>query len=345
AARRLTETTGMSAKTIHRLLEYSPKSDHRFQRNAKKPLDADLIIVDETSMVDILLFNHLLDAVDDKSHILFIGDMDQLPSVGPGNVFRDLIDSDAFSVVRLDTIFRQAEDSLIVTNAHRINRGQMPEFRKDAKDFFLFSERDPQKAADWVFDIVSERIKAKFGFDPYCDIQVLSPMHRGAAGVMKLNQGLQKRLNPPAKNKTEYPQGLRIFREGDRVMQVRNNYDKFVFNGEIGELVSIDLESQIIEVIFDSQRVPYNFGGLDELTHAYAISIHKSQGSEFPVVVIPILTQHFMLLQRNLLYTAITRAKKMVVLIGSKKAIAIAINNDKTFQRNTRLSHLISNIM
>ena len=341
AAKRLTETTSVEAKTIHRLLEYRPSGKGLFARDQANPLDADLLIIDEASMIDILLINHLLDAVEIGMHILFVGDVDQLPSVGPGNVLRDLIASEVIPVTRLDTIFRQSEDSFIIVNAHNINQGKYPIFSQESKDFFLFAEPDPEKAANWVIDLVARRIKAKFGFDPSEDIQVLSPMHRGSAGVGELNQRLQTEINPPAPSKTEFRHGQRVFRQHDRVMQTVNNYDLLVFNGDLGRIRTINLEDQEVEVEFDGRPVKYELSQMDELVHAYAISIHKSQGSEFPVVVIPVLNQHYMMLQRNLLYTAVTRARKLVVLVGSKQAIGMALRNNRISQRNTRLAQRI----
>ncbi len=338
AAKRLSEATGLEAKTIHRLLEVKPAEGFRFARDQDNPLDADMVIVDETSMVDILLMNHLLKAVEAGSHLLLVGDVDQLPSVGAGNVLRDLIASGIIPVTRLDTIFRQAEDSYIIVNAHRINRGEMPVCNGPARDFFLFAADDAECAADLVLDIVAQRIPAKFGYDADRDIQVLSPMHRGAAGVGELNRRLQERLNPPDARKAESMHGARVFRVGDRVMQIRNDYDRQVFNGDMGRVTALDLEEHMLTVNFDGALVGYEFTQLDELVHAYAVSIHKSQGSEFPVVVIPILTQHYMMLQRNLLYTGVTRAAKLVVLVGNQRAIAIAVHNDKIAQRNTRLT-------
>jgi exodeoxyribonuclease V alpha subunit len=337
AAKRLSETTGIQAKTIHRLLEFKPSERVNFARDRENPLDADLIIIDETSMVDILLMNHLLNAVEAGSHILFVGDMDQLPSVGAGNVLRDLIESNVIPVIRLDTIFRQAEDSYIIVNAHRINNGEMPSFSKEATDFFLFPEKDAIKAADWVVDLASERVQNKFGFDPIRDIQVLTPMHRGACGVTELNERLQNTLNPEDPRKAEVRHGSRTFREGDRVMQIRNDYDRQIFNGDQGMISSIDTENHIVMINFDERLVPCETVQLEELVHAYAISIHKSQGSEFPVVIIPLLMQHYMMLQRNLLYTAVTRARKLVVMVGDKKSIAMAVRNNKIALRNTYL--------
>jgi len=264
--------------------------------------------------------------------------VDQLPSVGPGNVLRDLIASEAVPVTRLETIFRQAEDSFIIVNAHRINQGQMPIFQRDSRDFFLFAEQDAEKAADWVLDLVARRIPERFGFDAHQDIQVLCPMHRGTVGVGALNERLQEALNPPAAGKAERQHGSRTFRQGDRVMQIRNDYDRQVFNGDMGRVRHVDLEEQAIVVSFDGRDVAYEVAQLDELVHAYAVSIHKSQGSEFPVVVMPLLPQHYMMLQRNLLYTGVTRARQLVVLVGSKKAIAMAVRNNRISQRNTRLA-------
>lgn len=337
AAKRLSEATGLEAKTIHRLLEYKPAMRNGFLKDNANPLDADLIIVDETSMIDIILMNHLIDAVEVGSHLLLVGDVDQLPSVGPGNVLRDLIASQRIPVTRLDTIFRQSETSYIIVNAHRINNGEMPIFSKEALDFFLFPEEDALKAADRVVELVSSRIQSRFGFDPMNDIQVLAPMHRGAAGVSELNTRLQNSLNPPT-GKPEIKHGHRTFRVNDRVMQIVNNYDLQVFNGDLGMITAIDLEDQIVTIQYDHRPTQYDYTQLFELVHAYAISIHKSQGSEFPVVVIPILKQHYLMLQRNLLYTAITRARKVVVLVGSKRAITIATHNNEIELRNTRLA-------
>ena len=337
AAKRLSEATGREAKTVHRLLEFSPQRGFSFQRNEAHPLEADMVIVDEASMLDLLLTNHLLKAVDPASHLLLVGDVDQLPSVGAGNVLKDIIASGQAAVVTLEEIFRQAEGSLIVANAHRINRGQMPLFAKGDTDFFLFVEEDPEKAADLVVDLVKTRIPRKFGYHSFDDIQVLSPMYRGAVGVSNLNARLQEALNPPSLAKGERRLAGRVFRLGDKVMQTRNNYDKEVYNGDIGRVVRLDLEDQIMVVRIDDRPVPYDFSDLDELVHAYAVSVHKSQGSEYPAVVMPVLTQHYLMLQRNLLYTGMTRAEKLVVLVGTKKAIAIAVRNNKIAQRHTAL--------
>ncbi len=338
AAKRLSEATGEPAQTLHRLLEFKPFEGNKFMRDRENPLDADLIIVDELSMIDLLLANALLKAIDITSHVLFIGDPDQLPSVGAGNVLKDLIASKFVPVVALDVIFRQSEDSLIIENAHRINQGQMPLFAKTAKDFFLFTESEPAQAALRVVDLVKHRIPRKFDMNSIDDIQVLSPMHRGEVGVGELNRALQDALNPAEEGKREWRHGSRVFRIGDKVLQTRNNYNKQVFNGDLGRVVAIDPEEQLLGVDFDGTRVDYEFSEADELVHAFAMSVHKAQGSEYRAVVIPILTQHFLLLQRNLLYTGVTRAKQLVVLVGTPKAIAIAVRNDKVAQRNSRLA-------
>ncbi len=334
---RLTESTGHEARTIHHLLEVSPGEGFKFQRNQDNPLDCDLLIVDECSMVDLILMNNVLKAIHPASHLLLVGDADQLPSVGAGNVLRDIIASGVVPVTRLDVIFRQAAGSTIITNAHRINKGEMPIFPPDKKDFYFFGKEEPEEASELVVDIVARRIPEKFGV-PMTDVQVLSPMHRGAAGARMLNEKLQTRLNPLRYDQPEYRSGSRLFRRGDRVLQLRNNYDKDVFNGDIGRIELIDLEEGEIRVDFEGRSVTYDLSDLDELTLAYAMSVHKSQGSEYPVVVLPLLTQHYMLLQRNLLYTAITRAKKMVVIVGTRKAIAMAVKNDKIAARWTALT-------
>jgi exodeoxyribonuclease V alpha subunit len=336
AAKRLAESTGQEAKTIHRLLEVNPSEGFKFQRNQENPLDGDLVILDECSMVDLILMNSLLKAIHPATHLLLVGDADQLPSVGAGNVLRDLIASEVVPVTRLEVIFRQAAGSTIINNAHRINRGDLPIFPQDKRDFYFFGKEEPEEAAELVVDIVARRIPEKFGLASQ-DIQVLSPMHRGATGARALNEKLQARLNPLRYDRPEYRSGSRVFRIGDRVLQLRNNYDKDIYNGDIGRIERIDLEDGEIRVEFEGRPVSYDFSDLDELTLAYAMSVHKSQGSEYPVVVVPILTQHYMLLQRNLLYTAITRAKQMVVLVGSRKAIAMAVKNDKIAARWTAL--------
>jgi exodeoxyribonuclease V alpha subunit len=365
AAKRLSEATDRPAKTIHRLLEVKPSEGFGFARNDENPLDADLVIVDETSMLDLILTNNLLKAIPAGAHLLLVGDVDQLPSVGAGNVLRDIIEAiegieerrsggaeergsggiasapqplSSSAVVRLDTIFRQPEGSYIITNAHRINQGQLPVLdNRNALDFFLFREEDPAKAADLVVELVQERIPRKFGLEADA-IQVLSPMHRGEVGVGALNVRLQAALNPPDPQRTERQVGGRSFRVGDRVMQIRNNYDKEVFNGDMGRITGIDVEEQAVSVRMDERTIAYDFLELDELVHAYAISIHKAQGSEFPVVVIPLLTTHYMMLQRNLLYTAVTRAQKLVVMVGSPRAIGIAVKANRANERYSGLA-------
>jgi exodeoxyribonuclease V alpha subunit len=342
AAKRLSESTGHEAKTIHRLLEVSPSEGFKFQRNQDNPLDGDLLILDECSMIDLALMNNVLKAIPPAMHLLLVGDADQLPSVGAGNVLRDLIASGVAPVTRLEVIFRQAADSTIISNAHRINRGKTPIFPKNKQDFYFFGQEDPEAAADLVVDIVAQRIPHKFGL-PSRDIQVLSPMHRGVVGARTLNQKLQEKINPLRYDRPEYRSGNRVFRRGDRVLQLRNNYDKDVFNGDVGRIEHIDLEEGEIWVEFEGRGVAYELSDLDELTLAYAMSVHKSQGSEYPVVVLPMLTQHYVMLQRNLLYTAITRAKKMVVIVGTRKAIAIAVNNDKIAERWSALKERLRN--
>jgi len=334
AAKRLSEATERSAKTVHRLLEYSPLEG--FRRNEENPLGVDCLIVDEASMLDILLTNHLLKAVDPAAHVLFVGDVDQLPSVGAGDVLRDVIASGRAAVVRLTTIFRQAANSGIVVNAHRINQGQMP-ILNHFDDFYFFSEKDPQEAAELLVDIVQRRIPRKFGLDPVDQVQVLAPMYRGACGVSNLNGRLQETLNPASPRKPERRLGGRAFRVGDRVMQTRNNYLRDVYNGDIGRVTGIDPVEQTLTVSIDNRPVVYDWGEADELTHAFAVSIHKSQGSEYPAVVIPVLTQHYLMLQRNLLYTGITRAKQLVVLVGTRRAIGIAVRNNKVRDRHSGL--------
>lgn len=336
AAKRLAEATGSSASTIHRLLEFSPVDG--FKRNVDNPLDVDFLVVDEASMLDLLLTNNLLKAVRPGTHLLFVGDIDQLPSVGAGDVLRDLIASGVAAVTRLTTIFRQAEDSQIITNAHRINQGQAPFFAKGEQgDFYLFPAEDAGAAADWVVDVVTERIPQTFGFDSLGAIQVLSPLYRGPAGVSILNERLQEKLNPSHRRKAEKSLYGTVFRVGDKVMQTRNNYDKNVYNGDIGFVTGIDLVEQTLAVDFEGHPAEYEWSETDELTLAYAVSVHKAQGSEFPVIVMPVVTQHYMMLQRNLLYTAVTRARDLCVLSGNMKAIGMAVRNNKVAQRFSAL--------
>jgi exodeoxyribonuclease V alpha subunit len=338
AAKRLSEATEAEAMTIHRLLEFTPVGGPHFKRNAEYPLDAAMVIVDEVSMLDVLLANNLLKAIPHDAHLLLVGDSDQLPSVGPGRVLHDIIDSMAVPSIHLQTIFRQAEGSGIVANAHRINGGEQPHLR-DLDDFFFFPQPDPEPCAELVVDLVARRIPRRFGIDPRRDIQVLSPTHRGPAGVANLNGLLQATLNPPAPQRAEQRFGSAVFRLGDRVLQLRNNYDLDVYNGDIGEIVAIDPIDQLLTVRYDEERdIAYDFGLLDELTLAYAISIHKAQGAEYACVVVPLLTQHYTLLQRNLLYTGVTRAKRLVVLLGDRRAIAIAVKNNRVAARYTGLA-------
>jgi exodeoxyribonuclease V alpha subunit len=335
AAKRLAEATGREAKTLHRLLEYSP-SQGGFQRGSTRPLEAEFVVVDEVSMVDISLMHHLLAAVQDQTTLLLVGDADQLPSVGPGNVLGDLIDSGKLPVVRLQTVFRQAQSSLIVTNAHLVNQGEMPHAQAGVEtpgDFYLIEKEDPEECLRLIKEMVSRRIPDRFGFDPVSDIQILSPMHKGTIGTENLNRELREVLNPQGRT----IRGDR-FRVGDRVMQVRNNYDKEVFNGDVGRVVSYDSESEEAMVEFDGRGVPYHISELDELVLAYAVTIHKSQGSEYPAVIVPLSTQHFVLLRRNLLYTAMTRGKRLVVLLGSPKALRIAVQNTIVEPRYTALA-------
>jgi exodeoxyribonuclease V alpha subunit len=335
AAKRLSEATGYPASTIHRLLEFSPMDG--FKHNEENPLDLDFLVVDETSMLDLLLTNHLLKAVRSGTHVLFVGDVDQLPSVGAGDVLRNLISSGIAPVTRLTAIFRQAANSKIITNAHLINQGKFPIFSKDDGDFFLFPADDAAAAADWIIEVVSERIPQKFGFDAGRDIQVLAPIYRGPAGVNALNDRLQEKLNPPAASKPERRLFGTTFRLGDKVMQTQNNYEKDVFNGDVGFMQSIDLIEHTLLVDFDGRIANYDWNEADQLTLAYVVSVHKAQGSEVPVIVMPVVTQHYTMLQRNLFYTAITRARKLCVLAGSRRAINMAIRNNKVAQRFTAL--------
>ena len=338
AAKRMGEATGWEAKTIHRLLEYSPHKGS-FKKDQDDPLEADVVIIDEASMIDTLLMYHLLKATPLHAHLILVGDIDQLPSVGPGNVLKDIIASGIFTVVRLTEIFRQAQESMIIVNAHKVNQGEFPILkeseRKEPSDFYFIQEEEPEKILDQVITLCAQRIPGRFGFHPIKDIQVLTPMHRGVIGATNLNIELQRALNPDKQGITH---GSRTFKLGDKVMQIINNYDKEVFNGDIGWVSRIDQEDREVTIDFDGRLVSYDYSDLDEVVLAYAISVHKSQGSEYPVVILPVTTQHYMLLQRNLIYTGITRAKKLVVLIGTKKALAIAIRNNKPQLRFTHLS-------
>ena len=332
AAKRMSEATGMEAKTIHRLLEYNPQDGYK--RNDENPLEGDALIVDECSMIDILLMNNLLKAVPVGMRLVFVGDIDQLPSVGAGNVLRDIIDSQRIPVVRLVCIFRQAQKSRIVMNAHTINQGRFPDTSNGRDtDFFFMREDDPERAAETIVRLVKERLPRAYRESPD-RIQVLTPMQRGVVGAANLNLLLQQALNPsgPSLNRGGY-----TYRQGDRVMQQRNNYDKDVFNGDLGYIREVDTEERTLKVDFDGKWAEYDVTELDELTLAYATTIHKAQGSEYPIVVMPVLMTHFVMLQRNLIYTGITRAKKICVLIGATKALAYAVHNMSVLKRNTSL--------
>jgi len=340
AAKRMSEATGYPARTIHRMLEFSPHKGG-FQRDQDHPLEVDVLILDETSMIDAVLMYHLLKAVPSKASVIMVGDVNQLPSVGAGSVLKDIIRSKAVPVVKLTDIFRQAGASRIVVNAHRINGGLLPELssgRTSLEDFYFIEQEDAEQALKIVLELVCERIPRRFQLDPLEDIQVLSPMHKGTLGTDNLNRELQAALNP---SKKAMARGDRAFRLKDKVMQIRNNYEKEVFNGDIGRITAIDLENQELTVTFDGMPVPYDASELDEIMQAYAISVHKSQGSEYPAVIIPVLGQHYLLLQRNLIYTAVTRAKKLVVMVGSKKALATGIKNDKIMRRYTYLAERV----
>ena len=335
AAKRMSEATGYEAKTIHRLLEYSIRKGG-FQKDDEHPLDCDLIIVDEASMIDTILMYHLLKAIPDKATFILVGDVNQLPSVGAGNVLRDIIASNIIPVVRLNEIFRQAKESQIIVNAHKINNGLLPapDSPGQKDDFYFIEQEDPENVLRIILELVSVRVPREFGLDPVDDIQVLSPMHKGTVGAGNLNLELQKRLNPGTEGITR---GNRAFRTGDKVMQIKNNYDKEVFNGDIGRITRVDPELREVNISFDGRNVAYDFTDLDEIVLAYAVSVHKSQGSEYPAIIIPLLTQHYMLLQRNLIYTAVTRGKKLVIVVGTRKALAIGVKNDKTRKRYTFL--------
>jgi exodeoxyribonuclease V alpha subunit len=337
AAKRMTEATGFEAKTIHRLLEVDPKSGG-FKRGEDNPLGCDLLVVDEASMVDVLLMQALLKAVPDRAALLVVGDIDQLPSVGPGQVLADIISSGVLPVVRLTEVFRQARQSQIITNAHRINQGLIPDLSppENESDFYFVQAEDPEAAVARIIELVKTRIPKRFGLDPIREIQVLCPMNRGGVGARSLNIELQAALNPAGERKVE--RFGWTFGPGDKIMQVENDYDKEVYNGDIGMIDDVDTAEGVLTATFDGRTVSYEFGELDMLVPAYAATIHKSQGSEYPAVVIPVLTQHYAMLQRNLLYTGVTRGKKLVVLIGQKKAIAIAVRNVSGRRRWSKLA-------
>jgi len=345
AAKKMTEATGHEAKTIHRLLEYSLQKGG-FKKDEADPLDCDVLFIDEASMIDTLLMHYLIKAVPPTATLIIVGDVNQLPSVGAGNVLHDLIESEIIPVVRLNEIFRQAKASQIVINAHRINNGELPLIKPDdlaasESDFYFINQEDPEKVLQIVLELVSQRIPRRFGYDSTDDIQVLAPMHKGIVGTGNLNIELQGLLNP---GNISISRGDRNFRIRDKVMQVRNNYEKEVYNGDIGRIVGIDPEAQALSISFDKRQVDYEYSHLDEIVLAYAVSVHKSQGSEYPVVVLPVLTQHYLLLQRNLIYTAVTRGRKLVVLVGTWKALAMGVRNDKMRRRYTHLRQRLAGL-
>jgi exodeoxyribonuclease V alpha subunit len=337
----LGEATGLEAKTIHRLLEVNP-ANGQFKRNEQSPLTCDVLVADECSMIDVPLANQLLRAISTTTAVIFVGDIDQLPSVGPGQFLRDLIDSGSVPVVRLTEVFRQAASSRIVRAAHQINHGQFPSLpaKGEASDFYLVAAEEPQAIAQTVVDLVKTRLPKRFGVDPVRDIQVLCPMNRGVTGARGINQALQEALNPPGEHSID-KFGYR-YSVGDKVMQIENNYDKDVYNGDIGFVASIDPDEQELTANFDGRVVTYPFGELDELVLCYATTIHKSQGSEYPVVIIPISTQHYVMLKRNLIYTGVTRGKRLVVLVGQKRALAIAVKGAQTDHRWSKLAERLS---
>ena len=347
AAKRITETTGAAASTIHRLLE---ASNIGFQRDRENPLEQELLILDETSMIDTLLMDSLLEAVPSASRLILVGDVDQLPSVGAGAVLSDLIESRSIPVVRLDHIFRQAADSFITVNAHKVRRGEMPDFSNSNRqteeedqllDFYFIKESNPEKIVEKILLMSTERIPQRFELDPMMDIQVLTPMHRGVTGAINLNRKLQDVINPDAKGLEHREQWFRI---GDKVMQQQNDYEKLVFNGDLGRIVNCDPKTKELHVQFDQQIVHYQGKEIDQLSLAYAITVHKSQGSEYSAVIVPLTTHHYMMLQRNLLYTAITRGKQLVVLIGTDAAIKKAVENEGSTRRFTGLLHQLSEL-
>ena len=363
AAKRLSETTGGEAKTIHRLLEFSPQIN-AFKRNRQNPLDTDVVIVDETSMVDLVLMNRLMQAIRPSTSIILIGDVDQLPSVGAGNVLKSLIDSQRIPVIKLTEIFRQAQESMIVMNAHRINKGDFPELTGDTdRNFFFIEAADPEEIVELICSLIADRLPQHYDYHPIDDIQLLCPMRRGVLGTENLNKRLQEVLNVEYTPRSTHPlekarfgsrthgQGPRRgevtsprsrtaggFRIGDKVMQVRNNYDYDVFNGDIGRVVAIEHIDKKVRIQFPDKQVAYDTADLGELVLAYATTIHKAQGSEYPAVVIPLHTQHYLMLQRNLLYTGITRAKERVVIVGTKQALGICIRNNQVMERNSYLA-------
>lgn len=338
ASKRMTETTGREAKTIHRLLNFNPRLN-KFLKNEDNPIDADIIIIDEASMLDIRLMRDLLSAIKIDSSLIFVGDIDQLPSVGPGYVLGDLIRSGTVPVCELKKIYRQEGQSQIIKNAHKVRDGQFPYIKnKDSEDFFFIEKNDPEEVVNLILHLLSNKIPSSFGMDPLNDVQVLVPTNKGVCGVINLNSRIQKMLNPGS---TGLLHGNRWFRVGDKVIQLKNNYNKDIYNGDIGIITSIDMELKEASINYDGRKVDYSFYEMDEINHSYAISIHKSQGSEFKCVIIPLLTSHYMLLQRNLLYTALTRARELAILIGSKKAVGMAVNKNIVEKRYTSLKELI----
>jgi exodeoxyribonuclease V alpha subunit len=335
AAKRLSESTGREAKTIHRLLEVDPKTGS-FKRNEENPLAFRLLVVDETSMVDVPLMHALLRAVPDHAALILVGDVDQLPSVGPGQVLADVIDSATVPVVRLTEVFRQAVASRIITNAHRINEGQMPDWARDpGSDFHFVACRDPEDGVAKIVEIVRERIPARFGLDPVREIQVLCPMNRGGLGARSLNLELQRVLNPPGDDAIQ--RFGWTFGTGDKVMQVENDYDKEIYNGDLGFVRAVDIDAGEVLVEFDGREIAYGFSELDELVLAYATTVHKSQGSEYPAVVIPLTTQHYPMLRRNLVYTGVTRGRRLVVIVGQRRAIGTAVRGGQSLRRWSKL--------
>jgi exodeoxyribonuclease V alpha subunit len=334
AAKRMSEVIGSEAKTIHRLLEYNPQ-DQLFARDEDNPLETDLLVIDEVSMIDTLLMNSLVSALTPNTTLVLVGDIDQLPSVGPGNILHDLIVSDKIPTAMLSKIFRQAEESNIVVNAHKINEGIYPSLQNNENsDFFFLQEADNSIIPDIIVELCTKRLPSKYGFDPMKDIQVLTPMYKGEAGADNLNFILQSALN---KNEVLITRGKKCYKIGDKVMQLRNNYEKDVFNGDIGLIQTINTGDQKLEILFNGKMVAYDFLDLDDINLAYAITVHKSQGSEYPCVILPLTTTHYIMLQRNLLYTAVTRASKMMIITGSKQALQIAVANKKSRKRFTSL--------
>lgn len=360
AAKRMSEATDREAKTIHRLLEYAYSEGNEsagFMKNEEDPLTCDAVIIDETSMVDVLLMNHLLSAISEGTRVIFVGDVDQLPSVGPGCVLKDIIDSEAVPVVRLTEIFRQSEESMIVVNAHKINHGDMPVLNTKNRDFFFIDAKRQESISSTISQLVRKRLPEYYGIDPVHDIQVLTPTKKGPSGTMQLNKLLQEVLNPPKTGRAEKKMGERIFRSGDKVMQIRNNYQlkwrteedergEGVFNGDIGFIEGMNLADQKVIVHFDDGRiVHYDFSQLDELIHAYAVTVHKSQGSEFPVLVMPVWSGPPMLMNRNILYTAVTRAKQLVVLVGDRRYLNVMVNNENQHERQSGLKYRLEGIV